>query len=362
MSDMSGPRPSTPADAHEQHDALLVSQLVAGDPLDDDRAAQARAWLSGCRECARLATDLRRLSTMVAGEPVPPRRRDFRLDDTTAERLRGNALTRLLRRSSWPRSAAWRPAAAGVLSLGLVFMVAGYAWPDEGAVTMPSGLDTAPQLAEPAPTGALTNEADAPVVPGSPDAELEYPEGLAEHQAGSSAREPAEQLFAAEPEPGTPAVVVADELDSAADDPAGDAGAKAMVAAPEATAVDRTAEAAAAPHGGAAAAQDNTAQEAVTEEGTAEEAVAAQEAVAEEATAAEVATAEEAAGSLALDDALVGAAGPGADPTVADAGSDGAAGFEAWLIVVGVALTLSGGAALLLGWLARRAREPLRGA
>jgi hypothetical protein len=148
MSDMSYPRPTAPAADHAHHDALLVAQFAAADLLEDGQQQEAQRLVATCGSCARLAADLRAVSSAVAWEPVPPRRRDFRIDPEQAERLQGNGLTRLMRRLSLPRSAALRPAAAGLLSLGLVFVVAGYAWPDGGSVSVDGEANVMPAAAE----------------------------------------------------------------------------------------------------------------------------------------------------------------------------------------------------------------------
>src|SRR5512134_3069292 len=115
------PMPSRPA-AHETHDALLVSQFASGDPLDPWQLRDAELLVSSCRECASLAADLRTLSGVVAWEPVAPRRRDFRITPADADRLRGSAFSRLLRRISLPETGTLRPAALGALSIGLLFV------------------------------------------------------------------------------------------------------------------------------------------------------------------------------------------------------------------------------------------------
>ena len=43
MSDMSRPVAPPHASDHERHDALLVAQSTAGDPLSEDQLAEARA-------------------------------------------------------------------------------------------------------------------------------------------------------------------------------------------------------------------------------------------------------------------------------------------------------------------------------
>jgi hypothetical protein len=114
-----------PDAGHEQHDALLIAQYAARDPLTAEQVAQAAALVGSCGECASLSTDLGAISNAVAAEPLPRRRRDFRLDADTAAELRGSPLTRLMRRLTMPGSAPLRPLAAGVMSIGLVFVIAG---------------------------------------------------------------------------------------------------------------------------------------------------------------------------------------------------------------------------------------------
>ena len=122
---MSRPGLPPPAPDHDRHDALLVAQLDAGDPLKPEQQAEARRLIGTCGACAALAADLPAVSRAVAQEPVPPRRRDYRLSPQQAEELWGNALTRFLRRLSLPSARAFQPAAAGVLSIGLLLVVAG---------------------------------------------------------------------------------------------------------------------------------------------------------------------------------------------------------------------------------------------
>ena len=79
---------------------------------------------------------------------MPPRRRDFRLAPEQAEQLTGSVLTRLLRRVSLRGATAFRPAAAGLLSAGLVFVLAGYAWPEGGSVSVESEMTVVPAAVE----------------------------------------------------------------------------------------------------------------------------------------------------------------------------------------------------------------------
>jgi hypothetical protein len=111
---------------HAKHDELLIAQYAAGDTLDATQRAEALERISICRECAILSTDLRAISGAVAWEPLPARRRDFRIDAARAEQLRGSRLSRFLRRFSLPESRALSPVAAGVMSIGLLFVAGSF--------------------------------------------------------------------------------------------------------------------------------------------------------------------------------------------------------------------------------------------
>jgi hypothetical protein len=148
MSDMPLPSSLPPAPDHARHDGALVAQFAAGDALGEDQQREAQQLVSACAACSQLALDLRTLAVAVALEPVPPRRRDFRLDTAQAERLRGNAVSRFVRRLSLPQSPALGPAAAGLFSVGLVFVVAGYAWPGDGGVSVSREPEDPPAAVE----------------------------------------------------------------------------------------------------------------------------------------------------------------------------------------------------------------------
>ena len=327
MSDMSRHAQPSPAPAHDQHDPLLVAQFAAGDPLDPARAQEANAWLASCPDCAALASDLRRVSALVVSEPVPPRRRDFRLSPEQAEQLQGNTLTRFFRGLSLPRSRAFRPAAAGIMSVGLVFVVAGYAWPDETSVTVQTETAAVPapieQPAASAPAPALQfapptegRDSAAPAADLAPEraafedameafaADPELLEELAEHQSGTSARGEAMQKS------------LEAELDELAID--GDLGSEeamaGMVTREVADLVDDAAE---------------------------------PDAVAKRMT-----------NDVAALTAQADGAGVGETEVAAVAQADGD-GIERWLIFVGAALAVGGGLLLLLAWFSRRSADTL---
>jgi hypothetical protein len=328
MSDMSRVLPLPTAPDHQHHDALLVAQFAAGDPLDGAWQAEAQRLVSTCGACAALVADMRAVSMAVAREPAPRRRRDFRLTQEQAEELSGNALSRLLRGLSLPRARVFQPAAAGVLSIGLAFVVAGYAWPDDGAVVVQAEPNTALEqppvaaspMAEtraPAPAAAGAG-ADDPALRAEPDAvtdevtigsaDPEFFEELAEHQAGTSARSNQKSVEVddlVQPERAKSAAAAEAELEDS------------TIERDSAFADQDVGEAFEPPLVGSVAADD----------GNAGDLAAREEAVSE-------APAE--AGLTTDDDDLAST-----------------------LILLGLLLALGGGGLLLLGWLARRTSDPL---
>lgn len=344
MSDMSRPGPLPPAAPdHERHDQLLVAQFVAGDPLKPEQQAEAKRLVGSCGACAALAADLPAISRAVAAEPVPPRRRDFRLSPEQAEAVAGNAVTRFLRRLSLPSSRAFQPAAAGVLSIGLLLVVAGYAWPEDGTVTVqaePNLVDWT-TAAPSAPAGAVLDDAPAAGAPAD-EAEIgaalegaevtmddaEFADSLAESQAGLS--EGRAQKSAADRDEAPPA-------------PESD------VRASEAQALE--------------APKLEVAEEAAGFEGSEEtDRVAPDDDAAVRGGAQLREQAEVSSGAVTLetadpeaivaDDVLTLMTEDDPAPTTED-------GPIEPLILLGLLLALGGGGLLLLGWLARRARDPL---
>ena len=321
MSDM--PRPGQPSHApdHHQHDPLLVAQAAAGDPLDPERAAQAQAWLATCPHCAALPADLHTVSMAVAAEPVPRRRRDFRLAPEQAEQLQGNALTRFLRRLSAPRAPGYAPAAAGVLSIGLLFLVVGYAWPDDATVSLHSGAEVASEPIE-EPLGDVTGP---PVTAAAPSSAIIIEEGAA------AAPNAAARSFADEPE----------ALEGLAEHQAGDSAASEAVEEAVEAELDQQTERSA-----------DEALDADTLRAAAKSAVDPADDAVPGGEAGLDAAADEVSAPAARDGAALVATG-GEDPT----DDDGL--IESWLLLIGAALAVVGGLLLLLGWLARRTADPL---
>ncbi len=108
--------------AHESHDLLLVAAFAADDASPADRE-RALTLLETCTDCAILAADIRAIVSATAVLPAPVRRRDFRLTEADAARIRPAGWRRALRSLAGPRLAFTRPLAAGLTTLGLVGVI-----------------------------------------------------------------------------------------------------------------------------------------------------------------------------------------------------------------------------------------------
>lgn len=342
---MPSPRPSPPSDAaHARHDPLLIAQHTAGDQLDAQPAREAQRLMATCPACAELAADLRRVSSAVAWEPLPPRRRDLRIDPVRAEQLRGSAWSRLLRRFALPQSRALRPVAAGVLSLGLVLVVAGNAWPTTQPSTpvgpaAPPHASAGPELkvgedAAPAAVPPTERMVEAPAT--ASDA-TDDETGASRVEAADAGREgDLQELYASETEasPAAPRERDATFLERAdamaQDTAASDTAAAAVGAAEEAPGLAAPSAVAGAPQEEAAIVQPMEAQVGAPVDG------------------------DGADRSPAVNQGLASV------PGVPDAPERGAAfDVETLLIWVGVGLAIAGAVLLLLTWLSRRASDPL---
>lgn len=147
MSDMPRRYPVPPEDDHNGHDVLLVAQLAAHDPLPPDQQRAAEALVARCPDCAALAADLTTVSRIVAWEPTPPRRRDYRISPEQARRARGSWWQRFWLRLSLPQAQRLGPLAAATMSLGILLVVAGGLWPAGGPMTPVTQPASAPALA-----------------------------------------------------------------------------------------------------------------------------------------------------------------------------------------------------------------------
>jgi hypothetical protein len=109
--------PHAPATESEDHAALIVA-LDAGDLAGAD-LVRAERLATSCDGCAALATDLAAIRGAMTALPVPARRRDYRLTEEDAARLRPTTWRRILDWLAAPGSTV-RPLATGLATLGVV--------------------------------------------------------------------------------------------------------------------------------------------------------------------------------------------------------------------------------------------------
>jgi hypothetical protein len=162
-------------DDHAAHDRQLVVAFASGDLPDEDLAG-ARALVARCRRCAALVDEIAIIATAAKLDLVaPPRPRDFRISIADAERLRGSALTRLMRRLASPRLQVLQPLAGAAMVIGLLLVAAngiqfGFASAGAAPIMSTSGSATGDDAARDAAGGAQAPAA-AELAPGSPSAE-----------------------------------------------------------------------------------------------------------------------------------------------------------------------------------------------
>jgi len=116
------------ADDHAGHDHQLIVAYACGD-LGADEARDAGRLVEECRRCAALDREIRLMPSLARHVTAPPRPRDFRLSAADAERLRGSAMRRLLRRLGGPGLAPLQPLAGAALAIGLLLVVTTAALP-----------------------------------------------------------------------------------------------------------------------------------------------------------------------------------------------------------------------------------------
>lgn len=111
-----------PGDPHATHDPLLVVALAADD-LEAEARAEAERMVATCADCRLLFEDVRAIATATATLPAMPRRRDFRLTEGDAARLRPMGWRRFAAAFASARFAVARPAAIGLATLGLAGLI-----------------------------------------------------------------------------------------------------------------------------------------------------------------------------------------------------------------------------------------------
>ena len=109
----------TPGIDHSAHDALLLAALASGDALEAADRARADAQVRDCASCAALLSDLVAIRAATVELPVPRRRRDFRLTEADAVRLRPAGWRRILVAFGSPRARLAGPASLGLATLGI---------------------------------------------------------------------------------------------------------------------------------------------------------------------------------------------------------------------------------------------------
>lgn len=159
----------TPAAEAADHAELIVA-LDAGD-LGGPDLDRARALSASCAGCAALLADLAAIRGALPALPVPPRRRDYRLTDADAARLRPTGWRRALEWLAAPRSAV-RPLATGLATLGVVGLLLTAGLPGFGGGAAMAPVDTE-RVEAPAAGGAAqgdeyTMTGPAPAPTGAP--------------------------------------------------------------------------------------------------------------------------------------------------------------------------------------------------
>jgi hypothetical protein len=126
------PVPHTPAAEAPDHAALIVA-LDADDIAGADRV-RAEALAASCAGCSSLLADLALIRAALPVLAAPPRRRDYRLTEEDAARLRPAGLRhRVLDWLAAPRSSV-RPLATGLATLGVVGLLVAAGLPGLGGV------------------------------------------------------------------------------------------------------------------------------------------------------------------------------------------------------------------------------------
>ncbi len=165
---------------HAGHDELRIVAFAAGD-LEGDELNAASALIATCGDCARLADNVALIQTATARLPAPRRRRDFRLTEADAVRLRPPGWRRFLVRLASPGFAFTQPLAAGLATIGLAGLL----------VTTIPGLLTgfAGSAASPADRALveMTSKAPAPEAPEGAAPTLAAPAAEPSPVAGAAA-------------------------------------------------------------------------------------------------------------------------------------------------------------------------------
>lgn len=186
------PVPHDPA-AEAQDHAALIAALDAGDLAGPD-LARAERLLAGCAGCGSLRDDLAAIRVAMIALPSPARRRDYRLTEEDAARLRPSGWRRVAGWLAAPRSSV-RPLATGLATLGVVGLLLTAGLPGFGggvAVLHPAGETVDGAAPEGAPLDVRVTErateepavAPAPGLAGEPSPDAVSTQDLADPGRG----------------------------------------------------------------------------------------------------------------------------------------------------------------------------------
>jgi hypothetical protein len=132
--------------------AALIAALDAGDLAGPD-LDRARALAASCAGCAELLGDLAVIRATLPALPVSPRRRDYRLTDGDAARLRPTGWRRVVEWLAAPRSSV-RPLATGLATLGVVGLLLTAGLPGFAGSAAMAPADNTERVEAPAAGGA----------------------------------------------------------------------------------------------------------------------------------------------------------------------------------------------------------------
>jgi hypothetical protein len=189
-------RPFGHSPGHARHDRLLVARFAVGESLPGE-AEEGRRLVSSCTDCGRLAEDLVLLRTSLAAMPAPLRTRNFRLTPEQAERLRGNALERYLRRLAAPGLTMLRPVAGVALAMGLTVAVVGAALPLAGSPGATSAPEPPTRTLVDQATAAGTATPPAPAAGAIADSAAPTPGAVASSETATSPESTKDGMYAA---------------------------------------------------------------------------------------------------------------------------------------------------------------------
>jgi hypothetical protein len=211
--------PHVPAAEARQHADLVVA-LDAGDLAAAD-LGRTTALVASCPGCAALRDDLAAIRAALGAFPAPARRRDYRLTDEDAARLRPTAWRRFV---GWLRApgTSVRPLATGLATLGIagLLLTAGLPGLGGGSAALLSAEDGATggvPYSDQSTRASGDVESNASEEPAAAPAEVPVPGLAGEQSPDEQLSDPSDRngAGAAEDEPG---------VKETATDPAGSPG------------------------------------------------------------------------------------------------------------------------------------------